>query len=106
MKKTIRKFSADDLMVDVVTYAFTGWLVRKGLFDAFRANLESAFALRGVSYDLLRAYVRHCLRRSTLNLGNLVAAAFLFDSVPEGPAFWNKASLDWNRFCNKLQTIF
>lgn len=106
MKKTIRKFSINDLMVDVVTYAFTGWLVRKGLFDAFKVNLESTFSLRGVFRDLLRAHIRHCLRRSTLNLSNLVDAAFLFDSTPEGFTFWGEASADWKRFCDKFQANF
>lgn len=106
MKKVIKKFSINDLIVDVVTYAFTGWLVRQGLFDAFKANLESALSLRGVFRDLLRAHVRYCLRRSTLNLGNLIDSAFLFASTPEGFDFWSEKSVDWKRFCNKFQAKF
>lgn len=106
MKKAIKKFSTNDLMVDVVTYAFTGWLVRQGLFDAFKTNLEAAFTLRGVFRDLLRAHVRNCLRRPTLGLGDLVRSAFLFDSTPEGFAFWCEKSVDWKRFCDKFQTKF
>lgn len=106
MKKTIKNFSVNDLLVDVVTYAFTGWLVRQGLLAAFEANFESALSSRGVFRDRLRVHIRCCLRRPTLGLGDLVCSAFLFDSTPEGPIFWSKRSADWKRFCGKLLAKF
>lgn len=93
-------------MIDVVDYAFTEWLVRQGLFTAFKTNYESTFSSRRPFRDRLRVLIRYSLRHPTLGVGDLVDFAFLFASTPEGFVFWSKKSADWKRFCDRFQAKF
>lgn len=103
MKKVNNEFSIDDLAIDVIEYAFTEWLVRRGVFAAFKANCRfSNLPLNGFR-DQLRLHIRLSLGGSGLNLGTLISAAFPFVSTPEGVDFWMNQSDAWRRFCIKFQ---
>ena len=102
MKKVNKESRVNDLMVDVVEYAFTEWLVRRGVFAAFKANYKSASTSRGSFRDQLRFHIRVILDCSSLDLSRLVSSAFPFIFAPEGADFWKKQSDAWRRFCTKL----
>jgi len=106
MKKSSKSVRTDDLMIDVVEYAFTEWLVRRGIFSAFKANYEHAFAPYESFRDHLRSRIRHSLYGFGFRLTHLVSSAFLFTSTPEGPKFWCKQSAAWARFCSEFQVKF
>ena len=68
MKKGSKKFKASDLIVDVLEYAFTEWLVRQGLFVAFKANYDVVVSPYGCFRDHLRAHIRRSLCSPSLTL--------------------------------------
>ena len=103
MKKSNKKSRIDDLVIDIVEYAFTEWLVRQGVFTAFKANYESANKLRRGFRNQLRLHIQVALIFPELGLGRLVSSAFPFASAQEGVDFWQKLSDDWKRFCTKFQ---
>ena len=102
MKKKIKNFKDVDLIVDIIEYAFIEWLVRQGIFSAFKTNYEAEVSPRGSFRDALRGHIRHCLRSSNFGPIRLISTAFLFVSTPEGPDFWRKHSVAWERFYLKL----
>lgn len=106
MGKEIKKSTDIDLIVDVVQYAFTEWLVRRSIFGAFKANYEAEILSRGSFRSVLRTHIRHCLCSSNFGPIRLISTAFLFASAPEGPDFWRKQSVAWERFYLKLQSKF
>ena len=101
MKKN-KRVRSDQLIIDVVEYAFIEWLVRRNLYSAFRSNFART-PVSGKSFrDRLRDHIRFAYRSPHLGLGALVTIAFLFAKTPEGYDFWLKQSEDWNRFCSDL----
>ena len=104
MKKKIKAFNDDDLIVDIIEYAFTEWLVRRKVFSAFKANYDVGFSTCEGFRDSLRDHIRECLRTSNFGPIRLISTAFLFVSTPEGPDFWSKQSVAWERFYLKLQS--
>ena len=104
MKKESKNFKAGDLIVDVLEYAFTEWLVRQRIFIAFRTNYEAITLPHGSFRDALRAHIRRSLCSSSLSPTRLISTAFLFASTPEGYDFWRKYSVAWERFYLKLQS--
>lgn len=104
MKKEIRNFKDDDLIVDVIEYAFTEWLVRRRIFAAFKMHYEAEALSHGSFRSALRDHIRHCLCSSNFGPIRLISTAFLFASTPEGPDFWRKHSVAWERFYLKLQS--
>lgn len=103
MKRSSKSVRVNELMIDVVEYAFTEWLVRRGIFSAFKANYEREFAPYRSFRDRLRSQIRHSLRGSGFGLSHLVTSAFLFFSTPEGAEFWTRQSDAWERFCAEFQ---
>lgn len=103
MKKSSKSVRTNELLIDVVEYAFTEWLVRRGIFAAFKANYERAFAPYRSFRDRLRSHIRHSLHDFGFGPSHLVSSAFLFTSTPEGPKFWCKQSADWEHFCSEFQ---
>lgn len=104
MKKSIKDSRINDLMIDVVEYAFTEWLVRKGIFTSFKTNYECIVPPdRGFS-DRLRAHIRRSLRFPAFNPSQLISSAFLFIATPEGYDFWQKQSAAWERFYIKFRS--
>ena len=103
MKKVSKKSRINDLSVDVVEYMFIEWLVRQGVFAAFKSNYEYDYALRTGFHEHLRGKIRRALNGSGYGVSHLVTSSFLFASTPEGYEFWCKQSAAWERFCAKLQ---
>ena len=102
MKKSSKSVKTNELMIDVVDYAFTEWLVRRGIFAAFKANYEYAFSLRAGFHERLRGQIRRALNSSVNGVTHLITSSFLFASTPEGFQFWSKQSASWERFCREF----
>lgn len=104
MKEKIKKFKEGDLIVDVLEYAFTEWLVRREIFTAFKKNYDVAVLPYGNFREALRAHIRRSLCSPSFDPTYLISTAFLFSSTPEGSDFWRKHSVAWERFYFKLQS--
>lgn len=106
MNKANKKSRINDLTIDVIEFAFREWLVRRGVYVAFKASYEYDNSdCRGFR-NQLRSQIRFILECPTLTLSSLVSSAFLFHSTPEGADFWKKQSDAWRRFCLDFQTQF
>lgn len=92
----------DKLLLDVVEYAFVEWLVRRGIFTAFRTNYDRIPTARKTFRDCLREHIRYVYRTPSLGPEALISSAFLFTSTPEGYEFWIEHSDAWVRFYNEL----
>lgn len=103
MKKSSKSVRTNELLIDVIEYTFTEWLVRRGVFSAFKANYERAFAPYKSFRDRLRSHIRHSLHDFGFGPSGLISSAFLFSAAPEGIKFWRKQSIAWERFCDELQ---
>ena len=103
MKDFKESLKTNELLVDVVEYAFTEWLVRRRIFSAFKANYECNFGPFRSFRDRLRSQVRRSLRDPDSSPSHLISSAFLFTSTPEGAKFWSKHSAAWERFCTEFQ---
>lgn len=104
MKKKIKDFKEADLIVDILEYAFTEWLVRHGIFAAFKTDYAVVVSPYGGFRSALRAHIRRSLCSPDYDLAHLISTAFLFSSTPEGFDFWCKHSVAWERFCLKFQS--
>jgi len=104
MKEKTQKFSESDLIVDVLEYAFTEWLVRRGIFSAFKKNYDSVVSPYGGFRLALRAHIRRSLCSPSLAPTYLLSTSFLFAATPEGDDFWRKQSVAWERFYLKFQS--
>jgi len=103
MKTSSESVRVNDLLIDVVEYAFLEWLVRRGILVAFKENYERNFSPRKSFRDRLRSHVRRTLYGSCFGPSRLISSAFLFWTTPEGVDFWHKESAAWERFCAELQ---
>lgn len=106
MKTASSETRINNLMLDVVEYAFTEWLVRRGVFTAFRTNYDAVVSPYRGFRDRLRAHILRSLCSPNLDPSSLLSSAFLFTSTPEGYDFWNKHSEAWGRFCARFRTRF
>ena len=104
--KTNKKSRLSDLSVDVIEYMFTEWLVRQGLFSAYKANLEGFHPNHRSFRDNLRIKIRSLRRSSFFGVENLVSTSFPFIMTPEGYNFWLDRSNLWRRFCSEFKSIF
>ena len=105
MKRTNKKSRINDLAIDVIAYAFLEWLIRQGVFAAFKKNYESnILPLRGFR-EQLRHHIQLVLDCPGLDVSCLVSSAFTYVETPEGADFWRKQSDAWKRFCTKFQTL-
>lgn len=103
MKKVNKSVRTNELLIDVVEYAFTEWLVRRGIFAAFKSNYKKAFQPYKSFRDRLRSHIRHSLHEFGFGPSRLITSSFLFASTPEGVRFWGEQSAAWERFCDELQ---
>lgn len=101
MKKS-QSSAKDKLILDVIEYAFVEWLVRRGIFSAYRANYDRIPTANKTFRDCLRDHIQYVYRQPSLGPEALVSSAFLFSSAPEGYEFWIKQSDSWRRFYNEL----
>lgn len=106
MKKSSKSIRTNELMIDIVEYAFTEWLVRQGIFSAFKANYEHAFAPYKSFRDRLRSHIRRSLHVFGFGPSHLITSSFLFASTSEGVKFWGKQSAAWERFCDEFLAKF
>lgn len=106
MKKVSKNPRITALKIDVLEYAFTEWLVRRGILTAFRSNFKPLFPRDGSFHDLLNAYIKRTVCQSSYVPESLIFSAFLFASTPEGPEFWREQSAAWKRFCNEFLIKF
>ena len=104
MKKVKKRSTFEDLMVDVVEYAFIEWLVRRGSFYAFKANFVACHLSRRSFRDCLRDHIRRSLRSSVHYPHQLISISFPFRFAPEGVDFWLKESCAWSNFYSKFVT--
>lgn len=100
--KVFKQPVIDKLVLDVVEYAFVEWLVRRGIFSAFRMNYDRAPTGRKTFRDCLREHIRYVYRTPSLGPAALISSAFLFTEAPEGYEFWIEHSDAWRNFYNKL----
>lgn len=104
MKDFSKSVRTNELLVDVLEYTFIEWLVRRGIFSAFKANYDRDFTPYKSFRDRLRSHIRHSLQDLGFGPSHLVTSAFLFNSTPEGAKFWGKQSAAWEHFCTEFQT--
>jgi len=100
--KNLQQPVIDNLLLDVMEYAFVEWLVRRGIFTAFRANFDCFPTTRKTFRDCLRDYIRYIYCSPHLDPASLVESAFLFAPTPEGYEFWTNHSDAWKSFYDKL----
>lgn len=104
MKRSSKNLKDDDLIVDVLEYAFIEWLIRREIFIAFKTSYEPSVLPCQTFHDALRAHVRRSIRSSRLGPTALISSAFMFYSTPEGANFWRKHSVAWGRFYLKFSS--
>lgn len=103
MKKVSKSSRTNELLIDVIEYAFIEWLVRRGIFAAFKANYAHAFMPYKSFHDRLRSQIRRSLHYFGNSPRSLITSSFLFSATPEGVEFWGKQSAAWERFCEEFQ---
>ena len=103
MKKA-KKSSLLELSVDVVEYMFIEWLVRRGLFSAYKANYEHFRTSHRTFREDLRAQIRSARRCPGLAFEDLIAISFPFPMTSEGYSFWVSQSTLWRRFCSDFKS--
>lgn len=104
MKKVKKTPRVDDLMVDTLEYVFVKWLVRRGVYSAFKANFIVSHSPVRNFRRCFRGYIRRSFISPHYDQRNLVSAAFVFLFTPEGGVFWLRESDAWERFYSKFQT--
>lgn len=100
--KNLKQPVIDELVLDVMEYAFVEWLVRRGIFTAFRANFGCSPTTQKNFRDCLRNHIRYIYFTPNSGPESLVDSAFLFTSTPEGCEFWINHSDAWKVFYYKL----
>lgn len=100
--KKFKQPVVDELKLDVMEYAFVEWLIRRGIFTAFRTNYDRISPTKRTFRECLREHIRHVYRTPSLGPESLISTAFLFPTTPEGYAFWVEHSDAWSRFYNEL----
>jgi hypothetical protein len=97
-----KKSAIDPLLIDVVEYAFTEWLVRRKIFSAFKSNYRRVSSPTSSFRSALREHIEYVLCRPSLGVESLISSAFFFDSTSEGHKFWLDHSDAWRRFYNNF----
>jgi hypothetical protein len=104
--KKIKKSSLSELPIDVAEYMFTEWLVRQGLFSAYKANCEKFSTCHRTFREDLRSHIRSVHRSPRFAFDDFIAISFPFSLTPEGYDFWLKRSAIWRRFCSDFKSEF
>lgn len=104
MKKTSENLRIDDLKIDVIEYMFTEWLVRRGIFTAYKSNYERDVSPCKSFRERLRGHIRRSLSGFGYSPLHLISTAFLFTSTPEGVKFWSNHHSAWQRFYAEFQS--
>lgn len=104
--KANKKSRRADLSVDVIEYMFIEWLVRQGVFSAFKANYEGFSTNHRSFRDNLRDRLRFLCRSSVTGPCSLITTAFPFAMTREGYEFWVDKSNRWRQFCSDFKSTF
>lgn len=100
--KKLKQPVIDELLLDVMEYAFVEWLIRRGIFTAFRMNYDRISPLKRTFRECLRGHIRHAYCTPSLGPEALISSAFPLPTTPEGFDFWIEHSDAWSRFYNEL----
>lgn len=100
--KKFKQSEIDNLRLDVMEYAFVEWLVRRGIFTAFRENYDRFSTSRKAFRECLRDHIRYVYCNPSIGPESLVSSAFPFVSTPESYEFWIKHSDAWRCFYDAL----
>lgn len=103
MKKCIS--DNDFLTVDVCDFMFVEWLSRHDLYSRFVANLSAVRYGSASPRAAVRDVVAFLIAHPRLTLANAVSSSFVFQSTPEGDAFWSKVSRDWASFLGSFSFV-
>lgn len=102
--KAAKQSSLSTLPIDVAEYLFIEWLVRQGVFSAYKANLEKFTTSHQTFRESLRVYVRTLFRLSRNGIENIITVSFPFKLTPEGYDFWVNQVASWRRFYNEFKS--
>jgi len=102
--KAIKTSKRSDLPVDVLEYMFTEWLVRRGLFSAYKENFQRLCPNHRSFRDNLRAKLLALYRSPHLGVENIISTSFLYTMTSEGYDFWTAKSNLWRCFCRKFKS--
>lgn len=94
------------LPVDVAEYMFVEWLVRQGLYSAYRRNCEKFCTSNRTFREDLHVRIRRMYRVARFSLSDIIAISFPFAMTSEGYDFWLTQSVLWRRFCNSFKSTF
>lgn len=103
MKKRIS--DPEFLTVDVCNYMFVEWLSRHDLYSRFVANLSDVRYGSTPPRTAVRDVVAFLVADPRLSLANAISSSFVFQSTPEGDAFWRKVSRDWTSFLESFSFV-
>lgn len=103
--KENKKSRISELHIDVLEYMFTEWLVRQGLFSAYKENYEKFLSNHRSLRDNFRTKLRSLSRSPILDIEDIIATSFPFIMTVEGYDFWLDKSNLWRRFCSKFRSI-
>lgn len=92
------------LPVDIAEYMFVEWLIRQGLYSAYRRNCEKVCTSHRTFREDLRARIRRMYRVGRFCLQDIITISFSFSETPEGYDFWLTQSILWRRFCNSFKS--
>ena len=105
MKKT-KNYKPSELSADVFDYMFTEWLVRRGLFSAYKTNCERFSLNHRPFHDNLRLKIRSLCHSSAFGIENVISSSFPFTMTAEGYDYWAEQSAVWRRFCSDFKSKF
>lgn len=102
--KKVKKSSLSALPIDVAEYMFVEWLVRQGLYSAYRRNCENVCTSNRTFREDLHVRIRRMYRVARFSLEDIIAISFPFVMTSEGYDFWLTQSTLWRRFCNNFKS--
>lgn len=94
------------LPVDVAEYMFVEWLVRQGLYSAYRRNCEKYCTSNRTFREDLHVRIRRMYRVARFSLKDIISISFPFVMTSEGYDFWLTQSTLWRRFCDNFKSTF
>lgn len=101
--KAVKNSKVDELCVDAVESLFTEWLIRRGVFSAYKRNYERYNVVDGTLRDALYVLIRFVFRSPDYVAGDLLDLSFPFAWTSEGFRFWARHAVAWNHFCAEFK---
>lgn len=94
------------LPVDVAEYMFVEWLIRQGLYSAYRRNCEKVCTSHRTFREDLRVRIHRMYHVGRFCLQDIITISFSFAETSEGYDFWLTQSILWRKFCNSFKSTF